>query len=237
MLAAVLAPRNFGGLVKKNTRQVNGISLVELAIQAALQAKCVDNVLVVTDDPDTRSLLGNFQVESTEKSVFKHQERRVEIDKCGVSLAQLHKDFDYFALLDVSTPLRLPQDIDSALMLSRDNSGEPVVTVSDTGLAAKNLMYMDSNRGLGQIIDEDLDNPSLDRKLYECNFSVMVASKTYLLTQGTFFSNQTKAYLIPKDRAHYIDSKLDLAIVESLVENRFFQLPSYLEPKPFPKAL
>ena len=236
MLAAVLAPKVNGGLVKKNIRKVNGTTLVELAVQAAFESSAVDKVLVVTDDSDTTTLLSNIQVESSKDSVFKHPERRVEIDKCGVSLAQSYQDFDYFVLLDISTPLRLPKDIDSALELSVGSKGEPVVTVSDTGLSAKNLLYMDSDRGLEQIKVDESNEPSRDRKLYECNYSVLVASKQYLLSKGTFFSNQTRAYLIPKDRALYVDSKLDLAIVETLVTKKFFQLPSYIESKALPKA-
>lgn len=220
-----MAPKNYSGLVKKNLREVSGVSLVDLAIQSASHSSFVDKIIIVSDDRETLKKTKSLGFESRAEFVYKHPEKKVEIDKCATSLAVSLSDFDYISILDVSTPLRLSKDIDNALMLCQENQGCPVVTVSDTGLSEKNLHYIDSSRGLGDFTAKSSNKVQLHRKIYELNFSVMVASRQSILEQGTYFSKNTKAYLIPRDRALYINSKLDLAVAETLVTQNFFNLP------------
>jgi hypothetical protein len=63
------------GILKKNLRTVNGISLIERTIKSALQAK-VDIIIVSTDDSEIKGIASNYAVEIHDRKTltkFSHE--------------------------------------------------------------------------------------------------------------------------------------------------------------------
>ena len=225
--AVVFAPKVDGGLARKNLRQIKEYSLVELAYQSACNSGLVDRVVIASDDPDTITFCMNKGMEISPGLVFKHPEKMVGFDKCGLGAAQKLSDFDYIVVLDVTTPLRLTVDIDNVLALCESEGGKPVVTVSDTTLTVKDLHYVDGSRGLTPAASTIDNAGEQERRLYQINYSVLASSKIYLRSAGSFFGSETKAYLIPNERSLAIQSKSDLAFAETLIEKQFFYPPEF----------
>lgn len=229
ILASVLAPDTEKGLLKKNFRKVAGYSLIDIALGSAFASGYLDRLMVACRDDETAEHCQKTGVSIVRNLPVKHPEMTVRSNKCGLGLIEILPGFDYVVLLDASSPLRLASDIDSAIELCHRNQGRPVVTVSDTALSLRDLHYINSDRGMlpvfprpeadaGTGAESEAECVFGERKIYEVNYSVLVASTEYLKAAGTFFCGESLAYLVPKERSIRVESKTDLAIAESLIE-------------------
>ena len=229
ILATVLAPDTEKGLLKKNFRKVAGYSLIDIALGSAFESQYLDQLMVACRDDETAEYCRKNSISVIRNLPVKHPEMTVRSNKCGLGLIDMLPGFDYVVLLDASSPLRLVADIDSAIELCHRNQGRPVVTVSDTALSLRDLHYINSDRGMlpvfprpeggaGASAESEAESIFGERKIYEVNYSVLVASTEYLKAAGTFFCGESLAYLVPKERSIRVESKTDLAIAESLVE-------------------
>ena len=223
VLAGVFAPEFDGGLANRNLQEINSKPLIEHACLQLERSKLVDQILFATNSKKTQDFLSQKGYEFESRLVFDHSEAMVQFDKCAMKTLELRKGFDFLLMVDVGYPLRNESDIDAVLTLSDRYSGAPTVTIQDTRLAGKNLQYVDSNRVLSSVFSTGQagDSSESERKIYEISFSACAASRKYLEMNGSFFGAQTRAYLVPDERALKIDNKTDLVFAQALMARRF----------------
>ena len=106
-LAIITARGGSKGLPDKNMLMVNGKPLLSYSIEAALESKCFDDIVLTTDSEEYIELLSHYPIS------FLHRDKSLAGDKSSsfdaikdVITREQFQGFDYFVLLQPTSPLR-----------------------------------------------------------------------------------------------------------------------------------
>lgn len=214
VLAVVPARGGSSRLVAKNARLLAGRPMVAWTLVAARGSQLIDHLVVSTDDPAVAATATEMgwpppfvrpdHLSGPEASV---------IDAVEHALDQVGGVWDYVVLLQPTSPLRAPEDIDGAIALC-DRTGAPsVISVSPLpkpsgfyGLVGPDGRYVPG--GPGRQAD-------LDRTVV-INGAVYVGRPEILLRDRTFQSEGVLAYPMPFERSWDVDTPAEFAVCDAL---------------------
>lgn len=125
--------------------------------------------------------------------------------------------------LDVTSPLRLVEDLLGAVQLWQESGANSVIT----GAPARRSPYFNlvERREDGTVtLSKTPASPILRRQdapaCFDMNASIYVWKRDALMAEGKVFYPDTRLFEMPEDRSVDIDSPLDFLIVESLLRQR-----------------
>lgn len=223
ILAFIAARGGSVGIVRKNMRQVGGISLVGRCIQSAQAAKCVDRVVVSTDDDEI--------AEESQRYGAQVVRRPPELSGGDIQpepallLTLDHlRDNDGFdpkiiVMMQCTSPMTLPEDVDGAVQNVIDKQ-------ADCGFTAKvsdAYLWSEDEDGYAQPMNHDGKvriTRQQRRMSYEENGAVYVM-RTEGFVQAKFrFFGRRVMHLMPASRSIEIDTVDDLQLAEVLINQR-----------------
>jgi len=129
---------------------------------------------------------------------------------------------DMIMLLQPTSPLRIPEDIDRAIELIREKGADAIVSVTPV---EAHPYWMKQIDGAGRMTDFiKLDQPFLRRQdlpeAYALNGAIYVVRRTVLLERETFFPENTYAYVMPAERSLDVDTTWDLYLADLVLRDR-----------------
>ena len=140
-LALIPARGGSKGLPRKNLRLLGGRPLITWTIEHALASRCVDRVVVSTDDPEIAEVaVANGAEAPFLRPASLATDTSPTIEAVRHALDWLHEEdgqtFDLLALLEPTSPLRAAGDVDRAIELLVDNEAraDGVVSVGEVHL-------------------------------------------------------------------------------------------------------
>lgn len=227
-LALIPARGGSKGLPRKNVLDVAGKPLIAWTIEAALAARHVDAVVVTTDDPEIAevSLAHGAEVPFMRPAEFA-LDTSPSIDAVLHALDALAADgrtFDYLALLEPTSPLRTPGDIDRAIemLVAHEAEADAVVSVGE--------VHMEHPSIVKRIVDGRLEpyvpqgtrvtrRQDLDRAYFP--YGVVYLSKVSSLRETkSFYPVRTMPMLIERWQNYEIDDIYDLLCVDAILSYR-----------------
>ena len=229
VLALIPARGGSKGLSGKNILPLAGKPLISWSIETAHGSKYIDKCIVSTDDKDIADVAKSYKCEIPfmrpkelsldEAPSFPVMAHAVEFFKKN----NLH--FDYFILLEPTSPLRDTKDIDCALekLNSNKDIADSIVGVSKVESTHPVFDVRINNAGLIE--------PYVGKKfksfrrqdiepLYFKEGSIYVSDTKVLLNKKNFYHDRTLPYIVPRWKSLEIDEMVDLIIAESLMSNR-----------------
>jgi CMP-N,N'-diacetyllegionaminic acid synthase len=133
---------------------------------------------------------------------------------------QLGKTFEAFVDLDVTSPLRLPEDIRAAVALFHETGASNVIT----GAPARRSPYftlVEKNDDGHVRLSKSLASPVVRRqdspKCWDMNGSIYVWRRHPFVEDPKVLYPDTQLHEMPEDRSIDIDSELDFKFVEFLM--------------------
>jgi CMP-N-acetylneuraminic acid synthetase len=224
-LCTVLARAGSVGVPGKNVRQLSGVPLVAHSIRHARASGLFDAVVVSTNDPAVVRIAEQEQVD-----LIIERPPGLATSIAGKLPAILHAvesaeaslgdRFDVVADLDVTSPLRIPEDVMAAVALLEDDPGAANVI---TGAPARrspyfNLVERDAQGGVR--LFREADPPLLRRQdapdCFDMNASIYVWWRATLSAGLPVVNAGTRLHVMPEERSHDVDSELDWIIVTHL---------------------
>jgi len=217
------------GVPRKNIRKLGGKPLVQYSIEAAAQSKCIDTVVVSTDDEEIASLS-----ESVGSRVIRRPDKLAS-DRALVMDAVRHvidietkngREYDLLVLLEPTAPFRTAEDIDETITLMLKNKADSAATFSETETPPTRTWRIRDNTPEPFIKGSDPFQPRQSHeKGYSLNGMVYVL-KTSMLSEypetNSFLIGKTSANLIPQERVVDIDTEMDLFIAEQILKSKKF---------------
>lgn len=219
VLAVVPARGGSKGLPGKNLRTVAGRTLVAHAVAAARGSRFVDEVVVSSDDDAIlaeAARLGAGQV--------RRPAELARDDTPGVApllhVARSRPECGVLVLLQPTSPLRRPADIDGCLELMERQGAPACISVSQMKHHPMWMFLRADDGGLAPVL-EVADRP--DRRqavppVYAPNGAVYCARRDWLLEGGTLVTRETLGYVMPPERSVDIDTAFDLRLAQCLLE-------------------
>jgi CMP-N-acetylneuraminic acid synthetase len=230
VVAVIPARGGSKGIPRKNLEPLAGKPLIAWTIEAALEARTLDRVLVSTDDA---AIAAAAERHGAEVPFL----RPAPLGEDGVHAihVMLHAvDWlertgelpEAVVMLLPTSPLRSSADIDAAVKTFRAGDGAPVVAVYASDKTAISLRWVVEGR-LTPILP--LPDPNVQRQdaqqLYAVNGAIYVAEPARLRREGTFHAPDAIGLEMPRLRSIDVNTREDLLLAEFLLDRLSAQQP------------
>jgi CMP-N-acetylneuraminic acid synthetase len=210
---------------RKNIALLHGKPLIAYTIQAAQASQRLTHFLVSSEDPEILAVARQFGAptpfvrpaelatdEAPTLPVVQHAVRFMEQQE-GLTFAVI-------VLLQPTTPLRRPEDIDAAVDKLSATRADSVISVCDVGAYHPARMR--------QIVDDRLvDLPTREPKemlrrqdlppVYIRNGAIYAVRREVVMEQNSMVGEISRPYIMPEEQSVNVDSKLDLLLAEILL--------------------
>jgi CMP-N,N'-diacetyllegionaminic acid synthase len=224
-LCTICARGGSKGIKDKNLRLLAGKPLLAYSIEHARDSGLFDVLAVSSDSPAILEIADRWKVDyliqrplelaidqAAKLPAIKHCVTEVQM-RCGNA-------FDTLVDLDVTSPLRIPNDIREAVaLLERMGTGNVITAMPARRSPYFNLIEIDSAGlvGLSKRPQLTIVRRQDAPRCYDMNASIYVWTQQSLFASDGVIGNETRLYVMPEERSIDIDSELDFQFVEFLL--------------------
>lgn len=224
-LALVPARGGSKRLPRKNILNLAEKPLIEWTIKAALEANDISTVCVSTDDSEIAEVSKKAGAEvpfirseqlatdtATSASVVKHA--------LSWYKEKMKSQYEYFVLLQPTSPLRNSDDISSAISLLKEKNADAVISVCEMEHPPLWSNTLPESLSLENFISESVKNKrsqDID-PYYRLNGAIYICRVDRFLREQKFlFNDNIFAYIMPNERSVDIDTAFDFKIAELFI--------------------
>lgn len=227
-IALVCARAGSKGIPGKNIKTFGGKPLIVWAIEHALTIGRVERVIVSTDSEEIAEVARTAGADvpflrpaelarddSPEWEVWRHALRYLE--QAGGALPKA------LLVVPVTSPLRLPEDLDRCLDEFEKGDADVVITVTEARRSPYFNMVTVGPEGMSTLVMPG-NGPITRRQdaphVYEMATVAYVARPEFVMQKSGLFSGRVRQVVIAPERAVDIDTPLDFRIAECLLHER-----------------
>jgi CMP-N,N'-diacetyllegionaminic acid synthase len=219
-LAIIPARGGSKRLPRKNVLDLNGKPLIVWTIEAGLNSKYIDKIIVSSDDDEILDISKNFGAETIKRPEELASDTATTFDAIKHTIDNLEK-YDYIVLLQPTSPLRDEKHIDEAIELLVEKNADAVVSVCEMDHSPlwSNTLPQDGNMN-NFLRDEVLNKRSQDlAKYYRLNGSIYICKTNKLLKAQSFMLKENIfAYIMDRKSSVDIDDEIDFKMANILAE-------------------
>ena len=223
-IAIITARSGSKGLPNKNVLFANGKPLMAYSIEAALECGEFEKVIVSTDSQEYIDLLSHYPIEFVKRSAELASDKASSFVVIEDVLNRYsHVDYDYFVLLQPTSPLRTAQHIQEANAKFEANfeKFDFLVSVSDAHKPTTLTRQIDEDESLKNF---KLDYSNYARQQYHPEYSpngaIFSAKPQAYLEQKHFYGEKCIAYFMAKEVSVDIDDRLDFEYFYFILQQR-----------------
>lgn len=215
VLAIIPARGGSKGVVGKNIRPVMGKPLIAHTITVAKASEYIDRVILSTDSSEIAEVAARFGCEIPFM-------RDPSLASDTTSTAQVVVDalmkcpgYDYFVLLQPTSPLRNVSDVDGCILACTTRLASVCVSVVEAAESPFWMYRMDEGSTLSSILPPTAATRRQDvEKVYSLNGAVYFASSEWFIKHQSFISPSTIGYEMPASRSIDLDTEADFTYLE-----------------------
>lgn len=220
LLAVIPARGGSKEILGKNIKLLSGKPLITWTIDAAKQAKCIDRIIVSTDDPEIKEVAEQCGLEVPFLREAKFATDHSPSIDLALDAAQKLPGFDWLLLLQPTSPLRTSSDIDGIFKFCQDHKASSAVSVCKSSWHPYWMYQKDKYFSLQPFIS---DRPEITRrqdlpKAYCVNGALYLAKVDWLFKHRSFIAPDTLGFSMPLDRSADIDTIHDWNWAEYLIK-------------------
>lgn len=212
VLAVIPARGGSKGVPRKNIRQVGGKPLIAWTIEAGIQSKYIDRLILSSDDPEIIAVATSWGCEVPYIRPAELSGDDVPGIEPVLDALRRFPGYDYVVLLQPTSPLRTTMDIDACIAYCVSNRAPACVSVTASDQSPYWMYQLGEHGRLLPILAAE--RPISRRQdlpaTYVVNGAIYVAYCTWLIEAANFLTNETVGFQMPKERSIDIDSELDL---------------------------
>ena len=222
VVAIIPARGGSKGIPGKNTRLLNNKPLIAYSIEAACEAKMVNQVYVSTDDPHIAQIATDYCTEII------HRPAEIASDTASSESALFHAlttleaagiSPDLVVFLQCTSPIRSSTDIDRAIQQLRKENADSLLSVSPS----HRFLWQRVN-GVAESINYDYRYRQRRQDInpqYAENGSIYIFKPWVLKEYGNRLGGKIAMFPMSEAAAHEIDSLLDFEIAEFLMKQYY----------------
>lgn len=220
VIAIIPARKGSKGVPSKNSKLIAGKPLIAWTIEAALDSKFIDEILVSTNCLTVKKIVEGYglQVPGLRPDYLSED----ETPSSSVILFELENkgQYDVICMLQPTSPLRTSRDIDASFEIYNRSAANVLVSVVEDkhspywSFQLQNE-HLKSVFPLSQINKRRQDLP----KTYSLNGAIYIAEIELYKEEKSFLTAGTIPYIMPFDRSIDIDDIDDFNIAEVALNN------------------
>ena len=222
MIAIIPARGGSKGLPGKNIRKMCGKPLIAYTIECALKSKYIDRVIVSTDDDEIARISLKFGAEvAFMRPSHLASDTVLAVENYLYTIDRIEKEenviIDRFIVLQPTSPLRSVEDIDCAVELFKKKNADSVVSYTKEEHPIYWHKNIDNDNRLINIFDDKIVNRQELRTTYYPNGAIYIF-KSSLIRNKKYYTDNSFAYVMPRDRSVDIDFLEDFLYAEYLLK-------------------
>jgi CMP-N-acetylneuraminic acid synthetase len=226
-LAIIPARSGSKELKDKNIKPFCGKPLIEYSIEVAKESGIFDYIFLSTDSENYAEIAKKCGIAvpfMRPKEIAKDNSPADEyIFHAIESLMKIGKVFDYFILLQPTSPLRTADDIKKAANLLISEQLTSVVSVCETEYPIEYCNKLPPDLSLHNFLPNIANRQELS-KSYRINGALYLCECESYLKYRDFYSKNSKAYIMPQIRSIDIDTELNFSIAEYIKNHLIFTI-------------
>ncbi len=224
-LAIIPARAGSKRLPNKNILNLKNKPLIAYSIEAGINSKYINEVIVSTDSEEIAKISGEYGA----KTPFLRPEHLASDTASSLDVVRhtilfyrdnLNLTFDYLVLLQATSPLRTSSDIDSAIEYLIQKQADCVISVCEAEHSPLWMNTLDSDLSMDNFIDKELENKrSQDlKKYYRINGAIYIVKVDRFLTENSLFlKTNSFAFIMDRKKSIDIDEELDFKLAEIIL--------------------
>lgn len=232
ILAIIPARGGSKGLPGKNIRELCGKPLIAWSIEHAQKSKYVDEIFISTDSQEIANVAEKYGAPCPElRPAELARDTAPSSEFIVYTIQKLQKEgksFDYFILLEPTSPLRDVEDVDKSIEIMVDNP-EAESMMGVTKAEDTNPAFMVKLGENGMMIPfmgkaETLRRQDIPDAFY-FEGTVYLSKCDAYVEKRAFYHDKTLPYIVPKWKSFEIDDIIDFTIIEAIMKlklNGFF---------------
>jgi CMP-N,N'-diacetyllegionaminic acid synthase len=222
-LAIIPARSGSKGLKDKNIKMLNGKPMIAYTIEAAIKSRMFGCVHVSTDSEEYADIARRYGAQvpflrSVELSGDKASSWDVVqevLDKYRGS----GSEFDTFALLQPTSPLRNFEDIKNAYKLFSDKNAKTVVSVCESDCPPMWMNILPDSLSLDGFIRPEASKRRQDLPTYyRVNGAIYISDIIKFENDRNLYVADGYAYVMDRDKSIDVDEEIDFELVKSMME-------------------
>ena len=223
ILAVIPARGGSKRLPNKNILDLAEKPLIAWTIEAGLNSKYIDTVVVSSDSDDILDISKKFGTDIIKRPDELASDTATSFDAIKHTIKNTIETFDYVILLQPTSPLRNNSHIDEAFELLIKTNAAAIISVveMDHSPLWSNTLPKDMSM-VNFLKNEVLYKRSQDLvKYYRLNGAIYICKSEKLLDEKSFFLKENiYAYKMDRESSIDIDNGFDFSIAEFLISRK-----------------
>lgn len=223
ILAIIPARSGSKGLKDKNIKGLNGKPMIAYTIEAAIKSSIFEDIIVSTDSKNYAEIALKYGayvpfLRSKELSSETASSKDVILDVINKMIAKGSK-YDYFMLLQPTSPLRTSMNIKEAYKLLLEKKANAVVSVCEVEHSFFLSNTLDETLSLDDLTNNVKDIRRQDLpKYFKINGAIYLVKVDYFIEFRNFYQENSFAYVMGKDESIDVDNVIDFKLAEVLLK-------------------
>lgn len=219
VLALIPARGGSKGVPRKNVRMLGGKPLIAWTIEAAIQSKYIDRVMLSSEDEEIIEVAKKWGCDVP----FVRPKELAQDDTPSMEVI-LHaieqvKGYDYIVLLQPTSPFRTTEDIDKCIEKCVENNQESCVSIVEV---SQNPYWMYNRMDNGKIVpllknEKDVYRRQDLPKVFILNGAIYISKIDWLQKTKNLLDNNTIGYEMNLENSLDIDVPLDFRFAEFMM--------------------
>lgn len=226
VLGVIVARGGSKGVPGKNILDLCGRPTIAWTIDAGQKSQLIDRLILSTDAPDIASVAHEMGCE-----VPFLRPPELAMDDTPINAVMMHaldqcgRGFDYVVMLQASSPLRLPEDIDGTISTCFETGAPACISVVQNSKSVFWAMRMSEDGQLSTMQGTEWQRRRRQQlpDVYVPNGAVYIAQVPWYRKVGTWVEEGTVGYPMPPERSLDIDNNFDVAVIRALLQDRLSQ--------------
>ena len=214
ILAMIPARGGSKGIKDKNITPLAGKPLITYTIEAALQSRYIDRVVVSTDSEKIAEVARNAGADVPFLRPAELANDTAKSIDAVLHCIEFVGDYTIFVLLQPTSPLRTAEDIDAAIETFIAHGEKGLCSVNEIGDHPILTRTMDGDGMLQPLLNTNSTARRQDMPaFYHVNGAIYI-NRIDEINRDTSFNDNPVGYVMPRERSVDIDTVEDLKIAE-----------------------
>ncbi len=232
VVAVVPARGGSKGFPDKNIAKIEGKTLLEWAVEVGLRSRKVQDVYVSTDSPQYEAIAIRAGAKSVGlRPATLATDTAKTVDVIIDLVAKLPEQYDVVVVLQPTSPLRSPRDIDNVVTLLEKSKAEAVVSLVRLGEPHPHKLKIISDGVVQPFLpgtSSEVPRQQLP-EVYRLNGAIYAIRTNALWRHRTLLPPATVPYLMDPHLAINIDSVQDWMFLECMVRHGQISVSTIIE--------